>query len=302
MRLNLATELNKSAHYYDIPNIREQLNQPPMPLLNNMKRFFMDQFQAIPDTEPKITKLIQAIIHDAAHGAMQADNYTAEFWKDLSARQQEVQSQLATLGGFESLTLVGREVENDKRSYRYPTEFRDVTVLLRFVLDDENKVVLFAPVGAEQKLKSDETTPYSELPPKMHNRQLTSFAEGDRKALRFDERPGDGVAWWPDKEFADGTIEFEVRGKDMFQKSFVGVAFHGVDETTYDVVYFRPFNFQASELARRNHAVQYVSLPNYDWQKLRGEYPGKYENAVQPAPIPDQPSQTSGPPDHQSGH
>ena len=96
------------------------------------------------------------------------------------------------------------------------------------------------------------------------------------------------MAWWPDKEFADGTIEFEVRGKDMFQKSFVGVAFHGVDETTYDVVYFRPFNFQASELARRNHAVQYVSLPNYDWQKLRGEYPGKYENAVQPAPIPDQ--------------
>jgi hypothetical protein len=125
-------------------------------------------------------------------------------------------------------------------------------------------------------------------PPRVHNRQVTSFTEGNREALRFDERSGDGVAWWPDIKFADGTIEFDARGKDVFQKSFVGVAFHGVDEKTYDAVYYRPFNFRATDPARRNHAVQYVALPTYDWQKLRSEHPEKYEKPAAPAPAPDQ--------------
>jgi hypothetical protein len=125
-------------------------------------------------------------------------------------------------------------------------------------------------------------------PPRVHNRQVIPFTEGNRNALRFDERAGDGLAWWPDTNFANGTIEFDVRGKDVFQKSFVGVAFHGTHETTYDAVYFRSFNFRASDPARRNHAVQYVSMPTYDWQKLRSEHPEKYEKPVSPAPVPDQ--------------
>src|SRR5512142_1151173 len=95
------------------------------------------------------------------------------------------------------------------------------------------------------------------LPPRVHNRHAVLFTEGNRAALRFDEQMGDGLAWWPEIKFSNGAIEFDVRGKDVFQRSFVGIAFHGVDEKTFDAVYFRPFNFRAADPARKNHAVQY---------------------------------------------
>jgi len=80
--------------------------------------------------------------------------------------------------------------------------------------------------------------------------------------------------------------EFDVKGKDVQQQSFVGVAFHGVDGTTYDAIYFRPFNFTADDPARRVRAVQYIAHPTHTWQKLRTEQPGKYEEAVNPVPDP----------------
>ena len=100
------------------------------------------------------------------------------------------------------------------------------------------------------------------------------------------EAPNDGVAYVPDTQFANGTIEIDMRGKDVQQQSFVGVAFHGVDGTTYDAVYFRPFNFRTDDQARRIRAVQYVSHPDYPWQKLRTDSPGKYEKGIDPPPDP----------------
>jgi hypothetical protein len=70
------------------------------------------------------------------------------------------------------------------------------------------------------------------------------------------------------------------------QQSFVGIAFHGQDLNTYDAVYFRPFNFKSEEAIRRSHSVQYISMPANDWEKLRNEFPGKYENKIEPAPGP----------------
>ncbi len=121
---------------------------------------------------------------------------------------------------------------------------------------------------------------------KAFNRSLSSLHDGTRKGVRLDESPGDGVAYLPGIEFANGTIELDVRGKDVQQQSFLGVAFHGVDGTTYDAIYFRPFNFKAEDPARRIRAVQYISHPTYTWQKLRAEHPGKYEKAVNPVPDP----------------
>jgi hypothetical protein len=126
----------------------------------------------------------------------------------------------------------------------------------------------------------------SAAPPKVHNREVTLASEGPRKLLRLDERQGDGVAWWPELMMADGTIEVDIRGKDVMQRSFVGVAFHGVDETTYDAVYFRPFNFKAADPARRVRAVQYVAHPTHTWNKLREEQPGQFEQGVLPVPDP----------------
>jgi hypothetical protein len=118
------------------------------------------------------------------------------------------------------------------------------------------------------------------------NRTATIAQEGGRTVTRLNEGPGDGVAYLDEPEFADGAISLEIRGKNVQQQSFVGVAFHGVDGTTYDAVYFRPFNFEADDPARRVRAVQYVSHPAHPWQKLRAEHPGKYEQAVTPVPDP----------------
>ena len=118
------------------------------------------------------------------------------------------------------------------------------------------------------------------------NRSVTNLSDGTRKGLRLSSSPGDGVAYLRGTEFGNGTIEVDIRGKDVQGQSFVGIAFHGVDSTTYDAIYFRPFNFKTTDPARHSHAVQYISHPTYTWQKLRAERPGSFEQPVSPAPDP----------------
>ncbi|KAA2245326.1 hypothetical protein F0L74_05020 [Chitinophaga agrisoli] len=116
------------------------------------------------------------------------------------------------------------------------------------------------------------------------NRTADNPAMGE---LHLSECPNPGIAWLHHINFRKGTISFEVKGKDVLQRSFVGIAFQGVNDTTYDAVYFRPFNFRAQDPARKSHSVQYISLPAYDWPKLREEHPNQYEQPIEPPPAPD---------------
>ena len=121
---------------------------------------------------------------------------------------------------------------------------------------------------------------------KLFNRSVSTIGDGAVRGIRLSEAPGDGAAWLEGVELGNGVIELDVRGKDVPQRSFLGVAFHAADTTTYDAVYFRPFNFRADDPARRRHAVQYISHPTYTWYTLRTEHPDSYEQAVNPAPDP----------------
>lgn len=97
------------------------------------------------------------------------------------------------------------------------------------------------------------------------------------------------VIWLDGFEFTTGTIEFDARGKsEPPQSSFIGVAFRVVDEATFDSVYFRPFNFRATDPDRKSHAVQYQSFPNWGWYRLRTERTGQYEKPIEPAPDGDE--------------
>jgi hypothetical protein len=116
------------------------------------------------------------------------------------------------------------------------------------------------------------------------NRKVSTFSENDKKGIRFSKNENDGMAWLKGVEFSNGTIELDIRGKDVLQQSFVGIAFHGIDNSTLDAIYFRPFNFQSTDPIRKIHAVQYVSHPDYTWNVLREKYNGKYEKAVNPQP------------------
>jgi hypothetical protein len=107
--------------------------------------------------------------------------------------------------------------------------------------------------------------------------------DGEKNGIRLSSGC---VAYLESTDFANGAIELDLRGKDVQQQSFLGVAFHGVDGTTYDSIYFRPFNFRSEDPARRVRAVQYVSHPDYPWNMLREAHPGKYEQGVAPVPDP----------------
>jgi hypothetical protein len=118
------------------------------------------------------------------------------------------------------------------------------------------------------------------------NRTARTLTDGARVGVHLSAAAGEGVAYLRGIELGNGTIELDIRGKDVEGQSFVGVAFHGVDDSTYDAVYWRPFNFKTDDPMRHRHAVQYVAQPRYPWNKLRSEHPGQYEQPVQPAPDP----------------
>ena len=118
------------------------------------------------------------------------------------------------------------------------------------------------------------------------NRTITRLTDGARKGVRFSEAEGEFPVYLAGVEFANGTIELDIKGRDVQGASFVGVAFHGVDGKTYDGIYFRPFNFKTEDAARRVRAVQYISHPVNTWQKLRAEHPNKYEKGANPVPDP----------------
>lgn len=131
--------------------------------------------------------------------------------------------------------------------------------------------LLLAASGWAQNNPSDWT---------VHNRNV-DFNMG---VIHLDAREDDGFLWLKDSDFSNGTLEVDLKGEDVQGASFVGLAFNGKDDETFDAVYLRPFNFKNTE--RKDHSVQYVSAPDYGWSKLREAFPGKYENQITPAPDP----------------
>jgi hypothetical protein len=87
-------------------------------------------------------------------------------------------------------------------------------------------------------------------------------------------------------EFGNGVIEAEIAGAPApgagaAARGFVGIAFRlQNDLRIYDAFYLRPTNGRAEDQERRNHAVQYMSHPDWPWFRLRKESPSKYESYV----------------------
>jgi len=110
-----------------------------------------------------------------------------------------------------------------------------------------------------------------------------------RPALRasaLDDAPGlDRLVLLDTPVFGDGVIEAWISGAPTATASatargFVGMAFRMHGEAKLEAVYLRPTNGRADDQLRRNHAVQYISHPDYPWERLRAEAPAKYETYV----------------------
>ena len=117
------------------------------------------------------------------------------------------------------------------------------------------------------------------------NREVAPL-KGDRRGVHISEKEGPGVVWIEGTDFSQGTIEVDTRGRDVLQQSFLGVAFHRKDDNTYESVYLRPFNFRATDPDRHQHAVQYMAVPDYDWPRLRKEFPNEFERPVDASLVP----------------
>ena len=70
----------------------------------------------------------------------------------------------------------------------------------------------------------------------LNKRTVSRVTDGARRGIRFSEAEGEGVAYFDGVTLANGAIEVDIRGKDVQGQSFVGVAFHCVDGTTYDAI------------------------------------------------------------------
>jgi len=115
-------------------------------------------------------------------------------------------------------------------------------------------------------------------------RKVEFLKDNEKKGVTFLEEEPVGLMVLKNYDFSTGVIEFDVRGRDVLQRCFVGFAFHIQNDSTYDAVYFRPFNFHNADSVRRTRTVQYISQPTYTWRKLRADYPAQYEKKVIPVP------------------
>ena len=117
-----------------------------------------------------------------------------------------------------------------------------------------------------------------------------------RKAVRVVDAAAGSVgdegrlAILPDTEFEDGVIEVDLSGEvgpnaPEGARGFVGLAFRASpDVSHFECFYLRPTNGRAQDQVRRNHSAQYISFPGFPWQRLRKEFPEKYESYVDLVP------------------
>lgn len=106
-----------------------------------------------------------------------------------------------------------------------------------------------------------------------------------RKAVRLTTTANSDIfAYVAGSAMQDGVVEADVAVKittppGVRMPGFTGIAFRArPDGSHYDMFYLRPRNASSDDQAMRNHSVQYVAKPGYDWYPLRRQWPWIYES------------------------
>ena len=112
-------------------------------------------------------------------------------------------------------------------------------------------------------------------------RALHLMALPDRPDPNNDEAV---MAFVPGVDFKNGTIEADIAGMPLpsapaDSRGFIGINFHVQEHgARLENIYLRPTNGRADDQLRRNHSLQYESIPDFPWFRLRKENPGAYES------------------------
>lgn len=147
--------------------------------------------------------------------------------------------------------------------------------------------ILYLALFAASVLGAHAQTKHYNLQTLLKENKLITVPSHETKILEGDKKEAittKGIVWIKGIDFTEGTIDIDLRGKNEFLKSFLGIAFHGTDTSRCDIVYFRPFNFKHTDTTRHKWSVAYMNLPDNNYAKLRKEHPGVYENKVTPVP------------------
>ena len=85
-------------------------------------------------------------------------------------------------------------------------------------------------------------------------------------------------------DFKNGIIEVKVLSRLLadapeFARGFIGIAFRiNASNSRFECIYLRPTSGRAEDQLRRNRSTQYFSYPDFKFDRLRAESPGKYES------------------------
>ena len=145
-------------------------------------------------------------------------------------------------------------------------------------------LAMFVPVGTAFCQTFD-------LQKMLARNKLASVPAADAQPMHDGNKKGITIknnVWLTGTDFSYGAIDVDIRGRNEFLHSFPGIAFHAADTSkNYDVVYFRPFRFRDTSSVHRTWSVQYCSLPDYSYERLRKDFKGRFENEILPNPKPE---------------
>lgn len=149
--LNLACELEKGGHYYDLPKLRAQIDAAPQALLPNQRRFYLDCFTPLADREPTITARVRTMLEQAAAGKWLEGDFAPALWSELAPARAAMQADLQRLGALRELTLVERAKDERGQLYRFVADFDRARVLSHYVFDAQQKIAAARTEFAEPK-------------------------------------------------------------------------------------------------------------------------------------------------------
>ncbi len=139
-KLNLAEELKKGNHYYEISGIANQVKQPLRPLMLNMNRHILSINKPLADQEPEFTAKIKNLFSEVTIGKLKYDDLTDNFANDLKKDEANIKSIFGKFGKLNSLSLIYKGKKEEFVDYSYVMKFEKVTILWQFLVNDNNKI------------------------------------------------------------------------------------------------------------------------------------------------------------------
>ena len=119
-----------------------------------------------------------------------------------------------------------------------------------------------------------------------HHLQAKSIRYRGHSAVHLFASPGtkgEPIVILANSDFENGTVELDLAGAPPADASesargSVGIAFHVQSPTRFECFYLRMTNARADDQVRRNHTLQYISVPDFPFERTRAEEPALYES------------------------